>query len=368
MPRSAVHCSLFLLLAAPYASAQLSSSGSQIWSQASPGIAGAQEAGDRVGESLATGDFNNDGFDDLAIGVPRESVGTEDAAGAVNVIYGGANGLTPTGNQLWTQNSESIDGEAEAQDLFGGALAACDFNGDSFDDLAVGASGENSTIGSVQILYGAPGGLGAAGNQVWSQSVPGIEGVPEVRDGFGSALACSDIDADGYSDLAIGVPDESVGEVGFAGVVNVIYGTASGLSAQGAQIFSRNILGIGGFAEASDLFGFSLAFGDFNNDRYADLALGMPGEDFGENTDVGEAIILVGTAEGLTIDGVSRVRQGFIFVGGAAEQGDLFGFALTAADFNNDGFDDLAIGASGDVISGLASAGAVNVVFGSAVA
>jgi hypothetical protein len=150
--------------------------------------------------------------------------------------------------------------------------------------------------------------------------------------------------------------------------VNVIYGTASGLSAQGAQIFSRNILGIGGFAEASDLFGFSLAFGDFNNDRYADLALGMPGEDFGENTDVGEAIILVGTAEGLTIDGVSRVRQGFIFVGGAAEQGDLFGFALTAADFNNDGFDDLAIGASGDVISGLASAGAVNVVFGSAVA
>ena len=197
MLRHAVNCLLLLVLAATYGNAQLSSTGSQIWSQASPGIAGAQEAGERVGESLAAGDFNNDGFDDLAMGVPRESVGTEDNAGAVNVLYGGANGLTATGDQLWTQNSESVDGEAEASDLFGAALAACDFNGDGFDDLAIGVSGENNATGAVQILYGAPGGLEAAGNQLWSQASPGIQGAPEEGDSYGESLACSDVDADG---------------------------------------------------------------------------------------------------------------------------------------------------------------------------
>ncbi len=238
-----------------------------------PGIVGAREEGDQFGEALAAGDFNNDGFDDLAIGVPGESVGTEDLAGAVNVIYGGANGLTATGDQLWTQNSESIDGEAEAIDLFGHALATCDFNGDGFDDLAIGVSGENNLTGAVQILYGAPGGLEAAGNQLWSQASPGIQGAPEEGDRFGSSLACSDIDADGFADLAIGVPNESVGELASAGAVNILYGSAAGLVAARDQIFTQDTEGIGGVAQAGDLFGFDLAFGDFNNDRYPDLVL-----------------------------------------------------------------------------------------------
>src|SRR5688572_32804273 len=50
----------------------------------------------------ATGcDFDNDGFDDLALGVPNENVGSAVNAGAVNVIYGGNAGLTATGDQIW---------------------------------------------------------------------------------------------------------------------------------------------------------------------------------------------------------------------------------------------------------------------------
>src|SRR6476620_3661770 len=45
------------------------------------------------------GDFNGDGRDDLAVGVPSESVGSASEAGAVNVLYGGAGGLSATGNQ-----------------------------------------------------------------------------------------------------------------------------------------------------------------------------------------------------------------------------------------------------------------------------
>ena len=76
--------------------------------------AGRAERGDRLGCELATGDFNNDGFEDLAIGVPNEDFGRilfdDDFAGAVNVIYGGPAGLAAPGNQIWHQDIEGIAG------------------------------------------------------------------------------------------------------------------------------------------------------------------------------------------------------------------------------------------------------------------
>ena len=39
-------------------------------------------------------DFDNDGFVDLAVGVPHEAIGTATAAGAVDVLYGAPGGLT----------------------------------------------------------------------------------------------------------------------------------------------------------------------------------------------------------------------------------------------------------------------------------
>ena len=72
-----------------------------------------------------TGDFNNDGFSDLAIGVPREDLGSLNQAGAVSVIYGSAGRLSPTTvvpDQFWNQNSANIEDAAESRDLFGRAL------------------------------------------------------------------------------------------------------------------------------------------------------------------------------------------------------------------------------------------------------
>ena len=100
--------------------AGLTATGSQLWSQESPGVAGTAEGLDRFGAALASGDDNGDGRADLVIGAPGENA----SSGVVHVLYGSAAGLTATGSELWSQDSPGIDGIAEQGDFFGDPLAA----------------------------------------------------------------------------------------------------------------------------------------------------------------------------------------------------------------------------------------------------
>ena len=131
-------------------------------------------------------DFNGDGFDDLAIGIPGEDIGNLRDAGEVSVIYGGKqNGLSASGNQLWSQNSPGIKGRSQANDKFGTALVAGDFNGDGYDDLAIGSPGERSggkaSAGAVNIIYGSANrGLQSRNDQVFSQHNSRIVGRAET--------------------------------------------------------------------------------------------------------------------------------------------------------------------------------------------
>jgi len=121
----------------------LTSTGNQAWSQNSLGILGSSEASDFFGDAIAAGDFNGDGKDDLAIGVPGEDIGggeltnTDIDQGTVNVIYGCTSSLTSglcsTGNQSWNQDSSGIAGTAEVDDFFGLQVHGGEHNSDSED-------------------------------------------------------------------------------------------------------------------------------------------------------------------------------------------------------------------------------------------
>jgi hypothetical protein len=183
-----------------------------------------------------------------------------------------------------------------------------DFNGDGAADLAIGAPGESlgagqGSAGVVHVLYGSAGGLTAAGSQLWSQDSPGVGGVAEVGDGFGGALTASDFNGDGRADLAVGVPSENAaaGMVYGTGVVQVLYGSAAGLTAAGSQLWSQDSPGVAGVAEVGDGFGGALAAGDFSGDSRADLAVGV----WQENQGRGVVQVLVGSASGLTAAGGS---------------------------------------------------------------
>jgi hypothetical protein len=373
----------------------------QVWTQNSANIDGASESGDGFGSALATGDFNKDGYSDLAIGVPGEGVGAISGAGAVNIIYGSSSGLSATalsqGNgradQVWTQNSANINDGCENGDTFGFALATGDFNKDGYSDLAIGVRGEDVgsivNAGAVNIIYGSSSGLSATalspGNgradQVWTQNSANIEDASESGDGFGSALATGDFNKDGYSDLATGVPLEEVGTTIVAGAVHVIYGSSAGLSATAlspgngrpAQLWSQNSAGIDDDSEFGDAFGSALATGDFNKDGSSDLAIGVPFEDVGANDEAGSVNVIYGSSSGLSATALSPGNgradqvwtQNSANIDGASEFGDNFGHALAAGDFNKDGHSDLATGVPFEQAGSIAVAGAVSVIHGS---
>ncbi len=312
-------------------------------------------------------DFNNDGYADLVVGVPGENLPGANNAGAVNVIYGSAAGLRSAGNQLWTQNSPGIAGVAEAGDQFGYSVAAEDFNGDGYTDLAVGVPFEDLAHrddGAVNVIYGSPTGLRAAGNQLWTQNSPGIAGVAEAGDRFGYSLAAANLGHGLRSpaDLAIGVPYEDQAGTN-DGAVNVIYGSTSGLTRVGNQVWWQNSPGIAGVAESGDLFGYSLAAANLGRNGYADLAVGVPYEDQAGTND-GAVNVIYGSFSGLTRVGNQVWWQNSPGIAGVAESGDLFGYSLAAANLGRNGYADLAVGVPYEDQAGT-NDGAVNVIYGS---
>jgi hypothetical protein len=232
---------------------------------------------DSFGEALTTGDFNCDGYPDLAIGHPRESSPGISSHGAVTIVFGGRFGAAGGVRDYWPATRAGLPGKAENGDRFGSSLAAADFNRDACDDLAIGIPGEDQErfltdrldVGHVTVLYGGRTAMAAGPRSEWHQDKPGVESSRGDSNFFGWALSVGDFDRDDFADLVVGVPGETVSIRRsppdfrqFSGMVHVFYGTFQGLSTDPAlgrePFFESPSAGKASLLEANDGFGSAL--------------------------------------------------------------------------------------------------------------
>ncbi|MCA9572097.1 MAG: VCBS repeat-containing protein, partial [Myxococcales bacterium] len=161
------------------------------------------------GRAVVTGDFDGDGTPELAVGSSQRSVDGPNRGGVT--VFASVSGPYPL-DPVW-----SAEGRFNGDQL-GYAVAACDLDGDGYDDLIAGGPNidDRGTVptvgdsGGIQVWMGGPGGLGDPSVMVeWYGRRPELVGaswawVEATNARAGSALATGDLDGDGGCDVAIG--------------------------------------------------------------------------------------------------------------------------------------------------------------------
>ncbi len=277
------------------------------------------------GRSVATaGDVNGDGYSDVIIGAFGLDDGANADEGGAFVYYGSAAGLSATPNS-------TPDDANQAGANFGWCVtAAGDVNGDGFSDIIIGApfydDGGNADEGRAFVYYGNAAGLAAA-----PVSTPDDADQPGANFGW-CVAAAGDVNGDGYSDVAIGVPFYNDAANTDEGRAFAYYGNSNGLSAAQTNILNpvnQNLAGIGNSVSGA---------GDVNGDGYSDIVIGAPNYDDG-TADEGRAWVYYGHATGLS-------ASPDVILDDANQAGASFGYSVAGAgDVNGDGYSDVIVGA-----------------------
>jgi hypothetical protein len=284
---------------------------------------------DHFGWSVSSaGDINNDGFSDVIIGAFTNDQGGNDAGSAY--IYYGGNPMNNVPDIIFIGENGS--------DYFGCSVSSAgDVNNDGYDDVIIGAYGEGPFLddrGKAYVFFG--------GNPMDNISDVMFIGSKDDKFGF-SVSSAGDVNKDGYFDVIVGEPSFDDSDPGWA---YVYFG--------GNPMNNMSDIDLIGGAPG-DRFGWSVSdVGDINNDTFSDFIIGAPKND-SIGSDCGAAYIFTGND---SVDNVSDI----ILYGDDFDS--AFGFSVSGGnDINNDGFDEIIIGAYENRTNGN-SIGAVYIYYG----
>ncbi|MEO3821517.1 hypothetical protein [Plantactinospora sp. B24E8] len=326
--------------------------------QSSPGVPGDPENYDWFGAALAAGDLNGDGYDDLAVGAYRESIGSASEAGSVTVLFGGSTGITTTGVQDIHQDQAAVPGGAERNDHFGFTLAIGKVNTDGYADLAIGSPHENDGSGddgsgTVVLMWGSAGGVSTSGvTSVTGWGIYPSTGSQETIAWYlGETLAIGDVNGDGLGEVVVGAPGAQTPHLR-GGLLAVFTGRTAGISNSAVRVITQRTSGVPGDPEDGDNFAGALAVGDVTGDGRADVLVGTHGEAIGSAVRAGVITLLKGSASGLTGTGAQSFDQNDPVIPGGSERNDVFGGSVALLNLDGTGGLDAVVSAAGEEVGG----------------
>lgn len=309
-----------------------------------------------LGRRAAVGDFDGDGEPDLVAG-SLDRAGELLYAGAI-AVYGGVEGgfFTP-------EPVAEVLGERSG-DRMGHGLAACDFNGDGFDDLAVSAyAAEDENVdpvatnqGVVDLHLGGPAGVQDLPDvRLWGRIPDGEGGFIDNRNMLhGRTLETGDVNGDGLCDLLVGNFDRGLVTSGSPGAVFVHLGTEDGVNEVPDRIYA--VLD----GDTAAHFGRAMATGDVDGDGADEVLIGAWRRRNG-STNWGQAVLFRGgeysSDEDLVVDAADA--DWWVF---ADNRYDYLGYGVDLADVDGDGLADVLVGSLYDEAPGRpASEGTVRI-------